>query len=95
MLESVQNLRKQIESYSLSSKEEAERFRLQFLQKGVIQDLFNDFRLVPADQKKSFGAALNDLKQSAEAIYKAAMASFDKGAFVKENIDITRPGKPL
>ena len=95
MLESVQNLRKQIESYSLSSKEEAERFRLQFLsKKGVIQDLFNDFRSVPADQKKSFGAALNDLKQSAEAIYKAAMASFDAGAFVKENIDITRPGKP-
>ena len=96
MLESVQNLRNQIESFSLAGKEEAEQFRLQFLsKKGAIQDLFKDFRLVPADQKKAFGAALNDLKQLAEALYKEAMASFDNGPVVKENGDITRPGQPI
>lgn len=96
MLESVQNLRNQIESFSLVGKEEAEQFRLQFLsKKGAIQDLFKDFRLVPADQKKAFGAALNDLKQLAEALYKEAMASFDNGPVVKENGDITRPGQPV
>ena len=96
MLESVQNLRNQIESFSLVGKEEAEQFRLQFLsKKGAIQDLFKDFRLVPADQKKAFGAALNDLKQLAEALYKEAMASFDNGPIVKENGDITRPGQPI
>ena len=95
MLESVQNLRNQIESFSLVGKEEAEQFRLQFLsKKGAIQDLFKDFRLVPADQKKAFGAALNDLKQLAEAIYKEAMASFDNGPVMK-NSDITRPGQPI
>ena len=56
--------------------------------------MFKDFRLVPADQKKAFGAALNDLKQLAEAIYKEAMASFDKVLLVK-NSDITRPGQPI
>ena len=96
MLESVQNLRNQIESFSLVGKEEAEQFRLQFLsKKGAIQVLFKDFRLVPADQKKAFGAALNDLKQLAEALYKEAMASFDNGHVVKENGDITRPGQPI
>ena len=96
MLESVQNLRNQIKSFSLVGKEEAEQFRLQFLsKKGAIQDLFKDFRLVPADQKKAFGAALNDLKQLAEALYKEAMASFDNGPVVKENGDITRPGQPV
>ena len=96
MLESVQNLRNQIESFSLVGKEEAEQFRLQFLsKKGAIQDLFKDFRLVPADQKKAFGAALNDLKQLAEALYKEAVASFDNGPVVKENGDITRPGQPV
>ncbi len=96
MLESVQNLRNQIESFSLAGKEEAEQFRLQFLsKKGAIQDLFKDFRLVPADQKKAFGAALNNLKQLAETLYKEAMASFDKGPVVKENGDITRPGQPI
>jgi phenylalanyl-tRNA synthetase alpha chain len=63
MLESVQNLRNQIESFSLAGKEEAEQFRLQFLsKKGAIQDLFKDFRLVPDYNKKALGAALNDLK---------------------------------
>jgi len=96
MLESVQNLRNQIESFSLVGKEEAEQFRLQFLsKKGAIQDLFKDFRLVPADQKKAFGAALNDLKLLAETLYKEAMASFDNGPVVKENGDITRPGQPV
>ena len=96
MLESVQNLRNQIESFSLVGKEEAEQFRLQFLsKKGAIQVLFKDFRLVPADQKKAFGAALNDLKQLAEALYKEAVASFDNGPVVKENGDITRPGQPI
>ena len=96
MLESVQNLRNQIESFSLVGKEEAEQFRLQFLsKKGAIQDLFKDFRLVPADQKKAYGAALNDLKQLAEALYKEAVASFDNGPVVKENGDITRPGQPI
>ena len=96
MLESVQNLRNQIESFSLVGKEEAEQFRLQFLsKKGAIQDLFKDFRLVPAVQKKAFGAALNDLKQLAEALYKEAMASFDNGPVEKENGDITRPGQPV
>ena len=96
MLESVQNLRNQIESFSLVGKEEAEQFRLQFLsKKAAIQDLFKDFRLVPADQKKAFGAALNDLKQLAEALYKEAVASFDNGPVVKENGDITRPGQPI
>jgi phenylalanyl-tRNA synthetase alpha chain len=51
--------------------------------------------LVPAVQKKAFGAALNDLKQLAEALYKEAMASFDNGPVVKENGDITRPGQPI
>ena len=96
MLESVQNLRNQIESFSLVGKEEAEQFRLQFLsKKGAIQVLFKDFRLVPADQKKAFGAALNDLKQLTEALYKEAVASFDNGPVVKENGDITRPGQPI
>ena len=64
MLENVQNLRDQIESISLTNKEEAEQFRLQFLsKKGAIQDLFKEFRNVPAEQKKAFGAALNELKQ--------------------------------
>jgi phenylalanyl-tRNA synthetase alpha chain len=96
MLENVQNLRNQIESFPLKGKEEAEQFRLQFLsKKGAIQGLFKDFRLVPADQKKAFGAALNDLKQLAEKRYKKASESFHSESAGNTNGDITRPGMSM
>ena len=93
MLENVQNLRDQIESISLTNKEEAEQFRLQFLsKKGAIQDLFKEFRNVPAEQKKAFGAALNELKQLAEGKHKEALEGFESTAATGVNGDITRPG---
>ncbi len=95
MLENVQNLRDQIESISLTNKEEAEQFRLQFLsKKGAIQDLFKEFRNVPAEQKKAFGAALNELKQLAEGKHKEALEGFESTAATGVNGDITRPGTP-
>ncbi|MGB1282557.1 MAG: phenylalanine--tRNA ligase subunit alpha [Schleiferiaceae bacterium] len=95
MLENVQNLRDQIESISLTNKEEAEQFRLQFLsKKGAIQDLFKEFRNVPAEQKKAFGAALNELKQLAEGKHKEALEGFESTAVTGVNGDITRPGTP-
>jgi len=95
MLENVQNLRDQIESISLTNKEEAEQFRLQFLsKKGAIQDLFKEFRNVPAEQKKAFGAALNELKQLAEGKLKEALEGFESITATGVNGDITRPGTP-
>jgi phenylalanyl-tRNA synthetase alpha chain len=96
MLENVQNLRDQIESISLTNKEEAEQFRLQFLsKKGAIQDLFKEFRNVPADQKKAFGASLNELKQLAEGKHKEALEGLESAAATGVNGDITRPGIPF
>lgn len=95
MLEIVQNLRDQIESISLTSKEEAEQFRLQYLsKKGAIQDLFKEFRNVPSEQKKAFGSALNELKQLAEGKHKEALEGFESTAATGVNGDITRPGTP-
>lgn len=45
MLERVENLKSQVEATSLTNKEEAEIFRLQYLsKKGAIQELFKVFR---------------------------------------------------
>ena len=96
MLENVQNLKDKVESITLNNKAEAEEFRLEFLsKKGTIQALFKEFRNVPADQKKAFGAALNELKQIAEAKYKAVSESLENTGSAGMNGDITRPGNPL
>lgn len=96
MLENVQNLKDKVESITLNNKAEAEEFRLEFLsKKGAIQALFKEFRNVPPDQKKAFGAALNELKQTAEAKHKAVSVSFENSGSTGTNGDITRPGIPL
>ena len=96
MLENVQNLKDKVESITLNNKAEAEEFRLEFLsKKGTIQALFKEFRNVPADQKKAFGAALNELKQIAEAKHKAVSESLENIGSAGMNGDITRPGNPF
>ena len=78
MLERVENLKSQVEATSLTNKEEAEIFRLQYLsKKGAIQELFKVFREVPAEQKRDFGAALNTLKDLAESKYNAALEELE------------------
>jgi phenylalanyl-tRNA synthetase alpha chain len=50
MLDRVENLKSQVEATALTTKEEAETFRLQYLsKKGAITELFKAFRDVPAE----------------------------------------------
>ncbi|MBT6366279.1 MAG: phenylalanine--tRNA ligase subunit alpha, partial [Bacteroidetes bacterium] len=95
MLERVENLKSQVEATSLTNKEEAEIFRLQYLsKKGAIQELFKVFREVPAEQKRDFGAALNTLKDLAESKYNAALEELESSTALGQNGDLTRPGNP-
>ncbi|MGA0941967.1 MAG: phenylalanine--tRNA ligase subunit alpha, partial [Flavobacteriaceae bacterium] len=96
MLEKVENLKSQVDATSLTTKEEAETFRLQYLsKKGIITELFKAFRDVPAEEKKAFGAALNILKTKAEAKHKEALESFENQQVLGQNGDLTRPGNPF
>jgi len=95
MLDRVENLKSQVEATALTTKEEAETFRLQYLsKKGAITELFKAFRDVPAEEKKAFGAALNTLKTLAEDKHKEALESLENSQSVGENGDLTRPGMP-
>ena len=95
MLENVQNLQNQIESTTLATKEDADKFKLTHLsKKGSIQELFKAFREVPPGEKKAFGAALNALKQLAEQRYTEASQSFESESVLGENGDLTRSGNP-
>ena len=95
MLDRVENLKSQVEATVITSREEADTFRLQYLsKKGAITELFKAFRDVSAEDKKAFGAALNTLKTLAEDKHKAALESLDNTQTVGLNGDLTRPGTP-
>ena len=67
MLETVQELLREVDGFSPKNTEELEVFRIKFLgKKGVMNDLFAAFKTIPSEQKKDFGQALNQLKQAAQ-----------------------------
>jgi phenylalanyl-tRNA synthetase alpha chain len=83
--------------FSTTSKEKLEAFRIKFLgTKGLLKEVFADFKNVPNDQKKAFGQIINELKLIAEEKVKTIAESLEskdeaKGIFG----DLTRPGVPL
>lgn len=67
MLDKIEALTVEIENFQISSKEELENYRLAYTARnGVLNQLFEAFKLVPNDQKKVLGAEINKLKQLAE-----------------------------
>ena len=96
MLEKVQELQSQVNSFTTSSMDELEAFRISFLgKKGKITLLFSEFRNVPSEQKKEFGAQLNTLKKITQnkIIELKEGLSFSNNS-LKSDIDLTLPAQP-
>ena len=80
----------------ITSKEDLEQFRLQFLsKKGIVPQLFAAFREVPNEQKKEFGQKLNVLKTLAESKFKELQSELKSGSKSADpNLDLTVPPFP-
>ena len=60
----------EINAFSPANADELETFRIKFLgTKGLIKDLFEQFKTVGPEEKRTFGKVLNQFKQLAEAKY--------------------------
>ena len=93
MLDKIKQLIAEIESFVAATPEEVEQFRIRHLsKKGSIAALFDDFRNVPAEQKKDIGKALNDLKTVALAKVNELKESLCNTETGKTGIDLTLPG---
>jgi phenylalanyl-tRNA synthetase alpha chain len=96
MLQKLEEIKSQIDQAIIKSSEQKEAFRLKFLsKKGLIQDLFADFREVPNEQKKEFGLKLNALKALAENRFKTSDPGGSRTRKAAKDQDLTRPGFPL
>ncbi len=96
MLNKIQQLAAETGAIVINTAEELEQYRLTYLsKKGSISLLFNDFKEVPADQKREVGAALNVLKQAAQQKYDEAKAKLEEASVSTSGTDLTRTGEPL
>jgi phenylalanyl-tRNA synthetase alpha chain len=95
MIDQVDNYLNEVDSYSITNQSELEEFRLKFLsKKGLINDLFEQFKSVPSDKKKDFGKKINDLKVNANNKYQSFKETFE-ATNVSQNIDLTLSGDPI
>jgi phenylalanyl-tRNA synthetase alpha chain len=95
MLERIRGLQNEISLLSIKNLEELELFRLKYLsKKGLISDLFEDFRNVPSTEKKEVGWLLNSLKQAAIEKYNSLKSEYLTSDEYGGELDLTRPSFP-
>lgn len=96
MIEKIGKLKAEIESLSPKDLNEVEQLRIKYLsKKGTISLLFNDFRTVPAEEKKEVGKALNELKNFATDKINGFRTSLESADIVDNTLDLTRTASPI
>ncbi|MFY9596904.1 MAG: phenylalanine--tRNA ligase subunit alpha, partial [Dysgonamonadaceae bacterium] len=96
MIEKIKSLLSEIESLSASNLEELEALRIKYLsKKGLIHSLMDEFRNVPADQKREVGMMLNELKQKAQDKIQSLKKQFETDEAAYSDIDLSRTAYPI
>ena len=97
MLTKVKELIGEVAAFQAVTKDEIEAFRIKFLgKKGLLNDLFEEFKNVPPTERKEFGQALNTLKNAAqEKINSLKEAIENKQEYKSVYGDLTRPSEPI
>ncbi len=96
MLDRINALKAEIEALQASDTNEVEALRLKYLsKKGAVNALMADFRNVPADQKKSVGVAINELKTLATEKINALKEATELREDGTDELDLTRTPSPV
>ncbi len=97
MIQKIEQLMQEISALQAKTAEEAEALRIKYLsKKGEISQLMNDFRNVPAEQKKEVGMKINELKTLAQEKITALKDNAGEVATTgSAAIDLTRTPYPI
>ncbi|CAN1576860.1 PheS Phenylalanyl-tRNA synthetase alpha subunit [Spirosomataceae bacterium] len=95
MVEKIENVITEVEQFLLEKKLTHEDFRLKYLsRKGVLNELFEDFKKVSGDQKRLVGQTLNNLKNRLEEVHAELSANSISSISSKNQspvLDLTLP----
>lgn len=91
--EKIDAIREQVEKIQNQTEKEIEEFRVSFLsRKGVLNELFEEFKKVPPEAKRLVGVKLNELKQFIQNKHDQALALLSSETTAKQDIDLSLPG---
>ena len=85
----------EIAAFNPSNADELEAFRIKFLgTKGILKDLFDDFKNVSAEEKRVLGKVLNEFKKTSEEKYQSLKEQFSSQLQDQSSaLDLTLPGE--
>lgn len=96
MIEKIKALLSEIEQLKAASIDELEAARIRYLsKKGIISALMDDFRTVPAEQKREMGMRVNELKQKATEKIQLLKEQFENNGSSYAGIDLSRTAYPV
>jgi phenylalanyl-tRNA synthetase alpha chain len=97
MIDKIELIKTEIENFKITSKEELESFRLEFLSRnGKVQSMFGLMGSVPKDQKSEVGKQMNEVKNLAQSTFDEASTKLNakKSTTFSVKNDITIPVEP-
>ncbi len=96
LLEKIEKLLQEVNALTAQNAEELEQLRLKYLsKKGEINALMADFRNVAADQKRTIGIKINELKQVTLEKINSLRDQMEEAATTSDDIDLTRTPYPI
>ena len=96
MIDKINQLTAEIQGLKAASMQDVEALRIKYLsKKGAISALMQDFRTVPADQKREIGQKLNELKELATETINNLRENLESADTVDADLDLTRTAAPM
>ncbi len=96
LLEKIEQLLKEVSTLSAQNADDVEQLRLKYLsKKGEINALMADFRNVAADQKKTVGIKINELKKNAQDKINQLREQVQTKETSGEELDLSRTAYPI
>lgn len=92
----IESLIKEIEGLTAKKEQEIEELRIKYIsRKGIISQLFEEFKTLPSEEKKALGQIINSLKNSAIEKINALKESIASKDEKEDEIDWTRTAYPI
>ena len=97
MIDNIKQHIDEAKAFNDKNKESLEQFRIKYLgSKGLLKELFTEFKNIPNDQKKDFGQVINTLKAVAEEKVRVIQEELESKQETKGMFgDLTRAAEPV
>ena len=93
MIDQIKQYIEEVKNFHSTNATEIEEFRIKFLgKKGILTDLFTQFKAVPNELKKEFGQVVNELKTIATEKSTVLKNEISNDGKTDISLDLTRPG---